>query len=39
MANAEVRSGKSAEAVQLGKDIAAAQTAEIAEMKALLAVL
>ena len=39
MANAEVRSGKSAEAVQLGKDIAAAQTAEIAEMKALLAAL
>lgn len=39
MANAEVRSGKNAEAVQLGKDIAASQTAEIADMKQLLAAL
>jgi uncharacterized protein (DUF305 family) len=37
MANAEVRSGKSAEAIQLGKDIAASQTDEIQEMKDLLA--
>ena len=39
MANAEVRSGKNAEAVQLGKDIAASQTGEIQEMKDLLAAL
>lgn len=39
MANAEVRSGKNAEAVQLGKDIAASQTREIQEMKDLLAAL
>ncbi|MDI3212775.1 DUF305 domain-containing protein [Arthrobacter sp. AL12] len=37
MANAEVRSGKKAEAVQLAKDIAASQTDEIQEMKDLLA--
>ena len=37
MANAEVRSGKNAEAVQLAKDIAASQTDEIQEMKELLA--
>ena len=37
MANAEVRGGKNAEAVQLGKDIAASQTDEIQEMKDLLA--
>ena len=37
MANAEVRSGKNAEAIQLGRDIAASQTDEIQEMKALLA--
>lgn len=37
MANAEVRSGKNAEAIQLGKDIAASQTDEIKEMKELLA--
>ena len=37
MANAEVRSGKNGEAIQLGKDIAASQTDEIQEMKALLA--
>ena len=37
MANAEVRSGKNAEAIQLGKDIAASQTDEIQEMKDLLA--
>ena len=39
MANAEVRSGKNAEAVQLAKDIAASQTGEIQEMKDLLALL
>ncbi|WP_144672450.1 DUF305 domain-containing protein [Arthrobacter sp. U41] len=39
MANAEVRSGKNAEAVQLAKDIAASQTGEIKEMKDLLALL
>ncbi len=39
MANAEVRSGKNAEAVQLGRDIASAQTTEIADMKQLLAAL
>lgn len=37
MANAEVRSGKNAEAIQLAKDIAASQADEIEEMKALLA--
>lgn len=37
MANAEVRSGKNAEAIQLAKDIAASQTDEIQEMKELLA--
>jgi uncharacterized protein (DUF305 family) len=37
MANAEVRSGKNAAAVALGKDIAASQTAEIQEMRNLLA--
>jgi len=37
MANTEVRSGKNAEAIQLGKDIAASQTDEIQEMKELLA--
>ena len=37
MANAEVRSGKNAEAIQLAKDIAASQTGEIQEMKDLLA--
>lgn len=37
MGNAEVRSGKNADAVQLGKDIAASQTGEIQEMKDLLA--
>ena len=37
MANAEVRSGKNAETIQLGKDIAASQTDEIREMKDLLA--
>ncbi|HSN37935.1 MAG TPA: DUF305 domain-containing protein, partial [Arthrobacter sp.] len=37
MANAEVRSGKNAEAIQLAKDIAASQTVEIQEMKDLLA--
>lgn len=37
MANAEVRSGKNAEATQLAKDIAASQTDEIQEMKELLA--
>lgn len=39
MANAEVRSGKNTEAVQLGKDIAASQTGEIQEMRDLLAAL
>jgi uncharacterized protein (DUF305 family) len=39
MANAEVRGGKHAEAVQLAKDIAASQTTEIADMKDLLALL
>ena len=39
MANAEVRSGKNADAVQLGRDIAASQTGEIQEMKDLLAAL
>jgi len=39
MANAEVRSGKNAEAIRLGKDIAASQTGEIQEMKDLLAAL
>ena len=37
MANAEVRSGKNAEAMQLAKDIAASQTEEIEDMKELLA--
>ncbi|MDP9980675.1 uncharacterized protein (DUF305 family) [Pseudarthrobacter oxydans] len=37
MANAEVRSGKNAEAIQLAKDIAASQTDEIQEMQELLA--
>lgn len=37
MANAEVRSGNNAEAVQLARDIAASQTDEIQEMKELLA--
>ncbi|HSO92583.1 MAG TPA: DUF305 domain-containing protein [Arthrobacter sp.] len=37
MANAEVRSGKNAEAIQLGKEIAASQADEIQEMKELLA--
>jgi uncharacterized protein (DUF305 family) len=37
MANAEVRSGRDAAAVLLARDIAAAQTTEIAEMKQLLA--
>lgn len=37
MANSEVRSGKNAEAIQLGKDIAASQTEEIQAMKDLLA--
>lgn len=37
MANAEVRSGNNAEAIQLAKDIAASQTDEIQEMKELLA--
>ena len=37
MANAEVRSGKNVEAIQLGKDIAASQKGEIQEMKDLLA--
>lgn len=37
MANTEVRSGKNADAIQLGKDISASQTAEIQEMKDLLA--
>ena len=37
MANAEVRSGKNSAAVALGKNIAASQTAEIQEMKDLLA--
>ena len=37
MANAEVRSGKNAEAIQLAKDIAASQADEIQEMKDLLA--
>jgi uncharacterized protein (DUF305 family) len=36
MANAEVRSGKNAEAIQLARDIAASQTDEIQEMKDLL---
>ena len=36
MANAEVRSGKNADAVQLGEDIADSQTGEIQEMKDLL---
>ncbi|AXJ09196.1 DUF305 domain-containing protein [Arthrobacter sp. PM3] len=39
MANAEVRSGKDAAAVRLAREIAAAQTTEIAEMKQLLAAL
>ncbi|WP_346926179.1 DUF305 domain-containing protein [uncultured Arthrobacter sp.] len=39
MANAEVRSGKNPDAIQLGKDIAASQTGEIQEMKDLLAAL
>jgi len=39
MANAEVRSGNNADAIQLGKDIAASQTGEIQEMKDLLAAL
>ncbi|BCW68721.1 DUF305 domain-containing protein [Arthrobacter sp. NicSoilB4] len=39
MANAEVRSGQNADAVRLGKDIAASQTGEIQEMKNLLAAL
>ena len=39
MANAEVRSGQDAAAIQLGKDIAASQTAEIQQMKDLLAAL
>ena len=39
MANAEVRSGKNADAIQLGKDITASQTGEIQEMKDLLAAL
>ena len=39
MANAEVRSGKNAEAIRLGKDIAASQTGEVQEMKDLLAAL
>ena len=39
MANAEVRSGKNAEAVMLAKDIAASQTGEIQDMKDLLALL
>lgn len=37
MANYEVRTGKSAEAIQLGKAIAAAQESEIKEIKELLA--
>jgi uncharacterized protein (DUF305 family) len=37
MANADVRSGKNAEAMQLDKDIAASQTDEIQEMKEVLA--
>ncbi|HSL36390.1 MAG TPA: DUF305 domain-containing protein [Arthrobacter sp.] len=37
MANAEVRSGKNADAIQLAKDIAASQTDEIQEMQDLLA--
>jgi uncharacterized protein (DUF305 family) len=37
MANAEVRSGNNAEAIQLAKDIAASQTDEIQERKELLA--
>ena len=37
MANAEIRSGKNAEAIQLGKDIAASQADEIQEMKDRLA--
>ncbi|MCB5290819.1 DUF305 domain-containing protein [Arthrobacter sp. SO3] len=39
MANAEVRSGSNAAAIQLGRDIAASQTGEIQEMKDLLAAL
>ena len=39
MANAEVRSGKNAEAIRLGKDIAASQTGEVQEMKDLIAAL
>ena len=39
MANAEVRSGNNADAIQLGKDIAASQTGELQEMKDLLAAL
>ena len=39
MANAEVRSGNNADAIQLGKDIAASQTGEIQGMKDLLAAL
>ncbi|RKR12581.1 DUF305 domain-containing protein [Arthrobacter oryzae] len=39
MANAEVRSGENADAVRLGRDIASAQTREIADMKQLLAAL
>ena len=37
MANAEVRSGQNAEAIRLGRDIAASQTDEIQEMQELLA--
>jgi uncharacterized protein (DUF305 family) len=39
MADAEARSGKNAEAIQLGKDIAASPAGEIQEMKDLLAAL
>ncbi|MDN4643164.1 DUF305 domain-containing protein [Arthrobacter sp. PsM3] len=39
MANAEVRSGQDAAAIQLGKDIAASQTGEIQDMKDLLVAL
>lgn len=39
MANAQVRSGNNARAVQLGKDIAASQTGEIQDMQDLHAAL
>lgn len=39
MANAEVRSGRNAEAIKLAKDVAASQGDEIKEMKDLLAAL